>query len=137
MNTAVIVLMLSFLVGCDGLSSRAQQKIANEIAAQSLGEMNLEGIAGIRWSRVCFFGPYTPPGWSSTVLGLDWDVTRFTDIEDNEGMNIVVFASKKEVFDFVPLARKRADFWKLSGQRFNRGEAIFYYDQKVHSYLHR
>jgi hypothetical protein len=122
--------------GCSEQSASSRQlEIISEIVRQAPGPLSLENIADDKWSRICFFGPYTLK--SADVLGFDWEVNDRTDIGGDDTINIIVFATKNEVTEFVVVPRRKADFWKLSRQCFPRGNANFIYQEKVWSYLHK
>lgn len=132
----VSYLLSLLLFSChEATDSPAQVRIVNEIVAQASKPIDLTKIANGEWSRVCFFGPYTLK--SSDVLGFDWDVTKKTVVSVDDTINVIVFATEKQVAEFVVIPRHKADFWKLSRQCFRRKDAKFIYDGSVWSYLHK
>jgi hypothetical protein len=129
-------LLALLLFGCqEKTNSLEQLKIINEITAQAPKPIDLKDIANDKWTRVCFFGPYTMN--SSDVLGFDWDVTKKTAVGGDDTINVIVFATEKQVAEYVVIPRGKIDFWKLSGQCFLRHDAKFIYDGSVWSYLHK
>lgn len=137
MHPMYIHCFLAFLlVGCyEKSDSPRQLRIVNQISAQAPNTIDFKNIANDNWSRVCFFGPYTLK--SSDILGFDWDVTKKTSIGSVDTVNVIVFATEKQVTEFVVVPRGEADFWKLSRQCFFRNDAKFIYDGSVWSYLHQ
>jgi len=137
MHKQVVALCFSaLLAGCyEASDSPTQQRIVGEIARQAPGPISFSNIADEKWSRVCFFGPYTLN--STEVLGFDWEVTKKTGIGGDDTINVIVFATNNEVTEFVVVPRHKADFWKLSRQCFPRSNANFIYQEKVWSYLHK
>jgi hypothetical protein len=129
--------LLAFLLyGCyEKTDSPEQLKIVSEITAQAQKPIDFKNITNDKWSRVCFFGPYTLK--SNDVLGFDWDVTKKTAVAGDDTINVIVFATEKQVTEFVVVPRGKADFWKLSRQCFPRNNARFIYDGSVWSYLHK
>lgn len=135
MHKKLITYFLAFLLfGCyEKTDSPAQLKIINQLAALAPKPIDFKNIANEKWSRVCFFGPYTLK--SNDVLGFDWDVTKKTAVGGDDTINVIVFATEKQVTEFVVVPRGKADFWKLSRQCFPRNNARFIYDGSVWSYL--
>jgi len=74
------------------------------------------------WSMVCFLGPYSTD--SSTVLGFDWDIEKYTDVLQSDGYNVLVFVNQGEVFDFIIQSRDKGDFSSLSQQCLNKGAVL-------------
>lgn len=129
-------LLAFLLLGCHEKTDRtAKMKIVSEISAQAPKPIDFKNIANEKWSRVCFFGPYTQK--SSDVLGFDWDVSKKAAIADDDTINVIVFATEKQVTEFVVVPRGKADFWKISRQCFPRNNARFINDGSVGSYLHK
>jgi len=87
------------------LSTLIEQSKGSEILAGDLGGRN--------WDKVCFLGPYSTA--SSKVLGIDWEVAKFTDVLTSDGHNVIVFVKGKFVEDFIIQSRAHGDFSKLSG----------------------
>jgi hypothetical protein len=128
-------LFVLLLLGCFEETNRLKQsKIINEISALAPKPINFKNIHNEKWSRVCFFGPYTQK--SSDVLGFNWDVTKKTAIESSDAINVIVFVTENRVDEFIVLPRGKADFWKLSRQCFLRRNANFKYDSVLRSYVH-
>ena len=124
------------LFGCyEKTDSPEQLRIVSSIISQAPGPINFKNIAVDRWSRVCFFGPYTLK--SSDVLGFKWEVEKKTVIGGDDSINVVVFATEKDVTEFVVIPRGKADFAGMSRQCFPRNDAIFRYDNVKSSYFHK
>lgn len=125
-----------FLFGCYEETDRPEQlKIINAIISQIPGPINFKSIADEKWSRVCFFGPYTSK--STDVLGFEWRVESKTEIGGNESINVIAFATEKEVTEFVVIPRAKVDFAAMSRQCFPRNDAIFIYDSLKSSYVRK
>lgn len=109
-----------FLAGCGG------SDISSEISRQAgTGDrLDLTQVGGSNWDRVCFLGPYTTNAAAEKTLGFAWDVELRTDIESSDGINVLVFVTGQHVASYLEHTRHQ-DFWKLSGQCFQRTEAIF------------
>ncbi len=137
MHKKFIPYLLAFLqFGCYEKTDNPEQlKIINEITAQAPNSIDFKNIANDKWSRVCFFGPYALK--SNDILGFDWDVTKKTSVSGDDTINIIVFATEKQVTEFVVVPRAKADFWKLSRQCFPRNNAKFIYEPSVWSYLYK
>lgn len=128
--------LVFLLIGCNEKTDSPEQlKIVREITAHAPKPIDFKNISDNKWSHVCFFGPYTLK--SNDVLGFDWDVTKKTAVSGDDTMNVIVFATEKQVTEFVVVPRRKADFWKLSRQCFPRNNARFVYDGLVRSYMHK
>lgn len=126
MNRAAIIFKLASLFGCtdDGyVANKTSEEIYAAIKANNLENLNLSGLGGSRWTKVCFLGPYNE--MSEKALGFSWQVSEHTDVLKSDGHNVIVFAYESEVIEYVVHSRSKGDFWQLSGECFNRENANF------------
>ena len=74
------------------------------------------------WTRVCVLGPYSDTKTTSALLGFEWNSDAHSDVKDDEGVTLLVFAHKKMVVGAVDYSREMAP---LAGKCYPRSEARF------------
>lgn len=117
------------LVACSDpvyVASDLSKAISEELQENDDRSINFAQFTGNNWSQVCFFGPYNER--SSEALGFEWNIGDHTDVLHSDGHNVIVFATEKEVLEYVIHSRGKGDFSELSGECFPRGKASFIKD---------
>ncbi|HWU35097.1 MAG TPA: hypothetical protein VN023_07675 [Methylovorus sp.] len=124
------------LLGCyERIDSPEQLRVVSAITSQAPGPIDFKNLADKQWSLVCFFGPYASK--SSDVLGFNWELENKIEVMGDESINVIVFATEKNVTKFVVIPREKADFAEMSRQCFPRNDAVFIYDNVKSSYFHK
>src|SRR5690554_48821 len=126
MNRTAIIFTLVSLFGCTDngyVASETSEEIYADIKTNNFEKLNLSTLGGDKWTKVCFLGPYNE--MSEKALGFNWQVSEHTDVLKSDGHNVIVFATELEVIEYVVHSRSKGDFWQLSGECFNRENAIF------------
>ena len=141
MNRLQILVLTLLIAGCTNegyLPSKTSKAIDAELVANNFESINLTKFGGASWSRVCFLGPYNEN--SAKALGFNWQVSKHTEVLRSDGHNVIVFATKSEVIEYVVHSRGAGDFWQLSGECFNRNNSTFIKDPEGkygHNYVHK
>lgn len=117
------VLALFPLVLCACGNSAISQEIS-QLATINDKRLDLSNVGGSEWDRLCFLGPYSGNKEAEKTLGFAWNVESRTDIQKSDGINVLVFVKGSEVIAYTKHPRHQ-DFWRLSGQCFSRGQAVF------------
>lgn len=73
-------------------------------------------ITKFSWDRVFFFEPYTHPSSIDDVLGFFWLESRFTTIESNDGITLIVFVDNRHVVQHLEFPRNLGDFASLNNK---------------------
>ncbi len=98
-------------------------EIAKQLHTNKNQSIDFSTIGKDDWTRVCFLGPYNND--SVKVLGFDWNVSKHTDVLSSDGHNVILLATDNKMIDFIELPRDKGDFWKLSGECFDRNNSDF------------
>jgi hypothetical protein len=53
----------------------------------------------------------------------------------SDGHNIILFATDNKMIDFIELPRGKGDFWKLSGECFDRNNSDFVIGTKSNGFV--
>ena len=81
------------------------------------------------WERVYIFGPYTPAEDIHRILGFRWSDVKWTGIESDDGVTLIVFVREGEVVGWFEHPRSRGDFYLLENTAsFSRDDARFVVD---------
>jgi hypothetical protein len=108
-------------------------EIAKQLNTNKNQSIDFSTIGKEDWTRICFLGPYNRD--SEKVLGFDWNVSKHTDVLISDGHNVILFATDKKLIDFIELPRNQGDFWKLSGECFDRNNSDFVIGTKTNSFV--
>jgi hypothetical protein len=72
--------------------------------------VDLPTITSFSWDKLYIFRPYRSSSEIDAVLGKFWLGARFTKIETNEDMSLLVFTENGRVVQYVEFTRGRGDF---------------------------
>jgi len=107
-----------FLEGLDAGVRFAQEKQPATIDFRDLTDFD--------WDKVFVFGPYTSPGTIQSDLGYEWPEATRTNIQESDGIALVVFVRDGRVTEHFSVPRSIADFTDLDRKHvFPREEAVF------------
>lgn len=130
--------LLLLLVACvaDKHLSDTYKRLIDPANLTNSKKIDFSSVGDDKWTKVCFFGPYTVEGTSKIALGFDWEVTQKTDIGSNEGINVVVFTTDTEVTEYLTIPRNKIDrFADLPTPCIPRSNAVFTFEDT--SYIYR
>jgi hypothetical protein len=71
-------------------------------------------VAPFPWDRVFVFHPYTPHSHIDACLGFPWDGAKWSNIEWDEGINLVVFVHNRSVVCWFEHSRADGDMLALA-----------------------
>jgi hypothetical protein len=123
LDRKILIAVSLLAAGCTG-SSDISKEIARQTAMSGEARVDLRTVAGPEWERVCFLGPYSGTEQAEKTLGFPWNVESRTPISGSDGINVLIFVRAQEVVDYTEHSRHQ-DFWRLSGQCFDRDKAVF------------
>lgn len=90
-------------------------------AVADLGE-----IGPSKWDRVYIFHPYTSTETIHQTLGYRWPDAKWTTIESNDGVNLLVFVRSSETVGWFEHPRNRGDFIDVENTAgYSRNDARF------------
>ena len=121
-RAALVVLIVASLCGCRSQDSAA---ITHNILRSERRAVALSAAVPGDWDRVCILGPYTDNEKAAQTLGFPWAAETLTDIHQNDGMSVLVFARGNAVVKHVEHPRGSGDFSSLSGRCFPKARARF------------
>lgn len=99
--------------------------ITNQFVASGRVGVDLELSVPGAWTRVCILGPYADNDAAAQTLGFEWPAEKLTDISQNEGISLLVFAWEKVVLSYIEHPRSSGDFSNLTGRCFPKSGAKF------------
>jgi len=121
-HRGVLVLILAALTGC---RDSASSSIADQFSASGRKGVDLAAAVPGNWDRVCILGPYSSDAVAAQTLGFTWPAETLTDIEQDDGISLLVFVQGKSVIDYVEHSRGSGDFSNLTGRCFPRTSTKF------------
>ncbi len=116
------ILLLVALTGCHGSASST---IESQFSVSGRKRVDLAAAVPGDWDRVCILGPYSGDDVANRTLGFKWPAETLTDIEQDEGISLLVFVKDKSVIGHVEHSRGSGDFSNLTGRCFSRANAKF------------
>lgn len=141
MNRLIMLSIFIAIIGCTNegyVPSESSRVIYSALEANKFESINLSKFGGSKWTKVCFLGPYNEN--SQKALGFNWQVSEHTAVLVSDAHNVIVFATEKEVIEFVVHSRGSGDFWKLSGECLPRNNATLIRDPESgnwRNYIHK
>jgi len=141
MNRLIFFTMFLVIISCSDsgyVQSEESKKIWKLLEANDFRYINFSGYGGNDWSKVCFLGPYNEQ--SEKALGFPWYVSEYTDVLRSDGHNVIVFATKDRVIEYIVHSRGYGDFWKLSGECYSRESSKFINEKETgnwRNYVHK
>lgn len=137
-NSKKALLFFCFLAACSSKTNQSNtfNQLVNPGKIAGSQQVDFSNFGDAQWTQVCFFAPYTSKGQSASALGFDWEVTEETDIETNDRINVVVFATNTEVTEYLSIPiNKISRFQNATKQCVARSNAIFTFENT--SYIYR
>lgn len=96
--------------------------IRRDFIASGSQVIDLPKAVPFAWSRVCIVGPYSDAKDTSALLGFDWNSDAHSDVKNDEGVTLLVFANKNMVVGAVDFSRELAP---REGKCYLRSDARF------------
>ena len=88
------------------------------------------------FDHVCIFGPYINNESVEHILGFKWNIEEKTNIQIEDGHNVIVFVKDKQVIQYVKHPRNLGDFSSLSGQCFDKYNSILERTKTTNKWIH-
>ena len=116
-----IIFLLAACAGCTDYSS----DISDQLNANGRNSIDLMQAVPIKWDKVCILGPYSGDNEAEKILGFEWPAESRTDIEDSDGITLLLFVRDKSVIEYVEHPRDQGDFSRLDSRCFKASSAKF------------
>lgn len=121
----LILLLLGLAIGsCSASANSIDSEIAQQ-TSRNASTLDFTKFATFAWERVCFFGPYSDNDRFTKATGFSWPLIKETGISSSDSTNVLVFVNGRSVAAYTEYPRQQADFWRLSGQCFNKEQSKF------------
>ena len=115
------IVLLAASTGCTDYSSR----ISDQFNGTGRSSIDLMQAVPTAWDRVCVLGPYSLDEDAERTLGFKWPVESRTDIEEGDGIALLLFVRNDTVVEYVDYPRDQGDFSGLASQCFKSSNAKF------------
>ncbi len=111
------------VIGCSESNRVTSNVVWSELQRNSFDTIDFASLGGGQWTRICFLGPYNTD--SEKTLGFDWQVSDYTSALNSDTHNVIVFSTNTQVIHYLAYERNRGDFSSMSGDCFERDDALF------------
>lgn len=105
------------------------------VQANKIPNIDFSTFTPNNWDRLFIFGPYTSYVEIDNALGRFWLYSRFTTIESNDRVNLLVFTKGNRVVEYIEFFRGNGDFSTAQNEiGYPRLEAKFIMDAQGRIY---
>ena len=99
-------------------------KLTNQFKNNTNKVIVFNEITDFYYDKVCIFRPYTNNEYAESKLGFKWDIEEKTNININDGINIIVFIKNNKVLTYFKHRRDEGDFSKHGGKCLKYNESL-------------
>ena len=103
-------------------SHNLEAAIRRDFVASGGKVIDLPKSVPFQWDRVCIVGPYSRSKDTSALLGFEWDSDAHSNVSDDDGVALLVFAANDIVVGAVDFSR---ELIARSGKCYPREQATF------------
>ena len=116
-----------------------RDNLAGTIAQYDNGELpcvDIPSTMNFAWDSLYVFRPYRSPDEIDSIIGRFWLGSRFTSIETNEGISLLVFTKNGRVVQYIEFTRGRGDFaYADNGAGYAYQKSCFIKDERGYMIL--
>jgi hypothetical protein len=100
--------------------------------------IDISSVTDFAWDRLHIFEPYTPASYLDAAAGPFWRMNCATQIEDHDGITLLLFARGGSVVRCLDYAGKNAFAvpWPPPSQGYSPQQALFVLDDQARLVLH-
>ena len=118
---------MMFLAGCGdrAQSSDSIREQIKQLIYTQTETIDLATVGSDDWSNLCVIQPYSDNETVSRALGFDWNAEDKTSVRYSDSTVLLLFATDREVVDYVEYPRYDGDFARQEPPCLDRERAEF------------
>ncbi|WP_417372208.1 hypothetical protein [Gelidibacter japonicus] len=90
-------------------------------------KLDLVDVVPFVWDSLYIFKPYTSIAKINDDIGYEWKEAHKTHINDDDGINLLVFTEKEKVVKYIKWPRNKGDFTRINplNNPYSRKKSMF------------